>query len=270
VCEQDYSCYDIGKAYDNLEAPTASTVNTVCKTCLDAQIKADTDIAGDDYIAAFTAVLGADDEEDVEALADHLMHCGAEQDDGSCGAEYAPVGTTGDAIRTQLSDATNVCEVCVLMGTFEDVDAPTCREMKTSLATCGSTAAKKDVVCPECASFAVGDADCQTCLTEQLESAWDATAELTDLASYAHWAEVTTCGADLAAATSSCSGGLDWAGLDDSEVATFQAAVLALDPACNACINTFIQEAGEVTCAKFEDARAACSDAAAGSEKICA
>jgi len=241
----------------------------VCKTCLDAQIKADTDIAGDDYIAAFTAVLGADDEEDVEALADHLMHCGAEQDDGSCGAGYAPVGKTGVAIRTALSDAADVCEVCVLMGTFEDVDVPTCREMKTSLATCGSTAAEQSVVCPECVDFAVDNANCQTCLTEQLGSAWDATAELTgDITSYDHWAKVATCGADLDAATSSCPN-LAWADLADDAVATFQAAVLDLDPACNACINTFIQEAGAVTCAKFEEARAACSDAAAGTPQTC-
>jgi len=252
-CTQDYSCHDIAGAYDDLEDAT-DTVNNVCKTCLDAEIVTDTDITETTWVTAWAATNA-----DAEVLADHLLHCGAEQNVGSCvGADLD--STTADALLTEInSENAGVCEVCVHMGTFAEVDSPTCRELKTSLATCGAADAAQDVICPECVDFAVDNANCKTCLTEQLNGAsdWAAPALTDEIASYADWAYVATCGAVIA--TDACDA------LDEgiTEAATtvveYQAAVAKAAPACNACLNLSVLQSGAVDVGSFEDARIACS-----------
>jgi len=257
VCEQDYSCHDIAGAYNDLTPDTA--VNTVCKSCLDAEVADDTAISGDIYTTAFDAVTAASDEAHVEALADHLLHCGAEQDDSSCGAGITLIGDTGIAIRTALLGQSGVCEVCVLMGEFADVDVPTCREMKTSLATCGATGTAQSVICPECADldWAVDDTNCLKCMTEQQNDAspWSlpaAGASYATDAAYAPWLFFQTCGAVPAA--EACEDqtfmdeqatpvALDMSSGSGNTVAQFQAAIAAVsENGCNACINSAVAQ----------------------------
>lgn len=254
-CTQDYSCHDIAGAYDDLKDAT-DTVNSVCKTCLDAEIVTDTDITETTWVTAWAAANA-----DAEVLADHLLHCGAEQNVGSCvGADLD--STTADALLTEInSENAGVCEVCVHMGTFAEVDSPTCRELKTSLATCGAADAAQDVICPECVDFVVDNANCKTCLTEQLNSGsdWAAPALTEEILTYSDWAYVATCGAVIA--TDACDA-LD-TGLLETVAATtvvqYQAAVANAAPACNACLNLSVLKSGSVETASFVAARIACS-----------
>jgi len=267
-CDQDYSCHKIAGAYDDLQSATATAPDATCKTCLDAELKADTDITATTYAAAYTAIEAGTSEDDVEALADHLAHCGAEQHSGSCGATYVPTGTTGTDIRTSLLSADFNCELCVLLGEFDDITKPTCREFKTSLASCGSTSTETGLVCPECADFVVGDASCQLCLKEQNSgNEWTKPTLTSDIASYDPYKIVTDCGADVAAATSVCPT-LDWSGLSGTADTDFIAAIDALNnDECAACLYSSIAAQQANACANFEAARQACSTG--GAQKAC-
>jgi len=256
VCEQDYSCHDIAGAYDDLD-PTDAAVNTVCKTCLDAEVTTDTDITGNSYLTAWAAPAEA------AALADHLLHCGAEQHASSC-ASYTPTDelfTDAATLLTGIQDG--LCEVCVHM---DDLDAPSCREMKTSLVTCGALSVDTNVRCPECALF-VFDDDCKTCLKEQNGGAdWVAPAlvDYTANADYAPWLKFAQCGAVVA--TTACADRSAFTGLDltgsSSSVDAFETAIAGItDVKCNACLNLAVLEAGTYALSTFQDAINACAPA---------
>jgi len=262
VCEQDYSCHDIAGAYDDLD-PTDAAVNTVCKTCLDAEVTADDVITDPVYTDAFKTVTDANVLADVVALTDHLLHCGAEQDDSSCDVGRVPSGANDAAIRTDLLAGSAKCQVCVLMGEFVDDAEPTCHEIKTSLTTCGSTAAA-DFVCPDCADFAVGDANCNACLKEQNNDAdWDAPTAYTEVAHFEPWLVFGTCGAVVAQDACGTADKDTFTGLTAADAFVTAIAAMSEDK-CNACLNLSIAQAirdngATFVVGTFQAAMTACS-----------
>lgn len=301
--EVDKGCRTV-TLFEDIKVTASGEKLEMCETCLNTEVKIPDNCDGyADYAAAKTDYDGTDATKKLQAskcILEAWRECSAQipTDATNCDGEFAATsavdGTGADGIldvQTLIAATSLDCQICITVGSYEDVDSPTCVELVDNIQLCDHDLEKSIVDsyrCPDCSgtkAFDSSDALCKACLDSQIEDGeWSAPAADASAAAYSTaWNAFATCGSatsqtDCTQITLDSGSGIEYT--DAPNVAQNAKVVEQLDAwtaaqnnneQCSNCVYSRIASAhgGVRNCFTYEEAMTYCANAQAPNDLTC-